>query len=37
MELKYEDEDFFTPGRIILFTFFSVIALLLGINTFYLP
>lgn len=31
MELKYEEDGFFTPGRIILFTFFSVIALLLSI------
>jgi len=30
MELKYEEEGFFTPGRIIIVTFFSVIALLLS-------
>jgi len=34
MELKYEEEGFFTAGRVILFTFFSIIALLLG-NYFY--
>jgi len=30
MELKYEEEGFLSPSRVILFTFFAMIALLLG-------
>ena len=34
MELKFEQEGFITPGRLILITFFSVIVFLSGINFF---
>ncbi len=30
MELKYEEEGFLSPSRIILFSFLTIVALLLG-------
>ncbi len=30
MELKYEEDNYFTPNKVILMSFFSVIAFLLG-------